>query len=62
MPNRSKGMGQFKCSLSSFRLGVERGAKDPTPENLLLQNHGGGQDPTQGCSDSKEKIPGTRFC
>jgi hypothetical protein len=26
-------------------LGVGREAKEPTPENLVLRNHGGGQDP-----------------
>jgi hypothetical protein len=36
-------------------MGVRRGANDPTPENLLLRNHGGGQDPIRVLAPVKKK-------
>jgi hypothetical protein len=36
MPDRSKGMGQMKCSLWSSRLGVGYWANNPTPEKFTV--------------------------
>jgi hypothetical protein len=38
MPDRSKGMGQRKCSLWSSRLGFGRATNDPTWKMLLFRN------------------------
>jgi hypothetical protein len=45
MPDRSKSRDQTKCSPWSSRLGLVMGLTIPTRKNLLLWNHGGGQDP-----------------
>jgi hypothetical protein len=48
MPDRSKGSGQKKCSPWSSRLGVGRGAIDPTSGKVTVTKppdyHGGRQD------------------
>jgi hypothetical protein len=36
MPDRSKGRGQTKCSFWSSRLGIERGANNPSPEKSTV--------------------------
>jgi hypothetical protein len=45
----------MKCSPWSSRLGAARGANDPTPENVLLRNHGGGQDPHRVVAPAKKR-------
>jgi hypothetical protein len=55
MLDRSKGRGQTKCSPWFSRLRVGCGAKDPTQENLLFSNYGGGQDPHRVAAPVKKK-------
>jgi hypothetical protein len=55
MPDRSKGRGQKKCSPWSSRLGVGRGAHDPTPEKFTVTIPWRRPRPTQGSSASKEE-------
>jgi hypothetical protein len=63
MPDRSKGRGQTKCSYWSSRLGVGRGANNPTPENStatkppehMEEDHGGRQDPQRVVAPVKKK-------
>jgi hypothetical protein len=50
---QAPGRSHTKCSPWSSRLGVGRGDTTPPRKNVLLRNHGGGQD-TQGCSARKE--------
>jgi hypothetical protein len=56
MPDRLKGRGQMECSAWPFRLGVERGANDPTPERFTVTKPWRRPRPTQGCSGSKEEL------
>jgi hypothetical protein len=52
MPDRSKDRGQKKLSPWSSRLGV---VQTTLPQkNLLLQNHGGAQDPNRVAAPVKE--------
>jgi hypothetical protein len=59
MPDISKGRGQ-KCSLWSSRLGVGRGAYEPSPGKFTVtkppaENSGGGQDQHSAAAPVKEK-------
>jgi hypothetical protein len=54
MPDRSKGRGQTNYSPWSSRLGVGRGANDPTPEKFAVSKPGRRPRTIQGCSAGKE--------
>jgi hypothetical protein len=63
MPDWSKGRGQMKCSLWYSRLGIRRGANDPTlekstvtkPPQHMEEDHGGSQDPHRVVAPVKKK-------
>jgi hypothetical protein len=55
MSDRSKGRGRKKCSPWYSRLGVERGAYVPTPENFTVTKPRKRSRATQGCSASTEE-------
>jgi hypothetical protein len=60
MPDRSKGMGQKKHSPWSSRLGVVRGANNPTLEEIYCygtsRGYEGGQDPHRIVAPVKKRF------
>lgn len=56
MPDRSKGMDQTKCSPWCSRLGVERRANNPTPEECTVINPRRSPRHKMECNASKEDM------
>jgi hypothetical protein len=56
MPERTKVKGQTKCSPWCYRLGVERGANEPTSEKCTVINPRRRPRPKMECNASKEDM------
>jgi hypothetical protein len=61
MPDRPKSRGQTICHPWYFRLGVGRGAVDPTPEKVTITKQWRRPRPELGCSASEEERKFVRY-